>query len=115
MDEEKGIIIKHGKEAKVEGLVSIEDAPPTPEPSPLDPFHIHPSPLRLGKEWRCPACSGVVKRKILREADDGVFPDDYDYTVYENDGDFLLSIINHVCIYHGVPAVDFMIPTATGD
>lgn len=99
MEKEKGIIIKQGKEAKVEGPVSIEDAPPTPEPKPLDPLQIFPSPLRLGEEWRCPACSGVIERKTLRKPDEGGFPDDYDYTLYENDGDFLLSIINHVCTH----------------
>ena len=34
MGKEKGIIIKHGKEAKVTGPVAIEDAPKTPEPKP---------------------------------------------------------------------------------
>ncbi len=35
MDQEKGIIIKHGKVTKVKGPITIEDAPNTPEPNPF--------------------------------------------------------------------------------
>lgn len=52
MDKEKGIIIKHGKEAKVSGPVNIEDAPKTPEPigirlDPRKTGEMNPFALRL--------------------------------------------------------------------
>lgn len=51
--------------------------------------------VELGKMWICPECGIAVGRKLLREANEGKFPQDYDYTTYESDGDFLLRIIDH--------------------
>ena len=49
-------------------------------------------------EWRCTVmnCGAVIKRKLLRKADDGRFPDYYDYTLWESDFDFLMRVITHL-------------------
>lgn len=52
--------------------------------------------LKLGKAWTCPQCSEVLERVIINKADEGRFPEDYDYTIYESDADFMLTIIEHV-------------------
>lgn len=50
------------------------------------------------KEWKCPVgnCETVIKRKQIRGTDEGAFPDDYDYTLWESDFDFLMRVIEHL-------------------
>jgi len=52
---------------------------------------------KIGNTWECPQCSEVLERVILNKADEGRYPEEYDYTEYESDFDFLLTIIDHVC------------------
>lgn len=49
--------------------------------------------------WSCPVCGDRVDRELIREAEDGSFPQDYDYTMYESNTSFLLKIIEHVCVH----------------
>lgn len=60
----------------------------------------------LGTIWTCPICSRSVWRKRIKGPDDGNFPDDYDYTLYENDADFLLRIITHICTHISRPSLN---------
>jgi len=66
--------------------------------SPTQPQQLREPNLSKTKEWSCPVmnCETVIKRKQLRGPDEGAFPDDFDYTIMEDDGSFLLRIINHL-------------------
>ena len=64
-----------------------------------NPAHINHLSLELGKSWPRPKCGNVIPRKLLKQPDEGTFPDSYDYTIYESDGDFTLRIINHLATH----------------
>lgn len=90
----KGWVKKHGPK------LSEEAIPPEHE-KPIDSTKIQVDMISHGKldrmaSWPCPLCGKKVERKLLRSAEEGKFPEDYDYTFYASNANFLLRIIEHL-------------------
>lgn len=70
-----------------------------PAPAPLTLTNVSASgKIHKMTFWTCP-CGYKVHRSVIRQPREGSFPDDYDYTVYQSNDDFLLKIIEHLCTH----------------